>query len=1026
MKKTNLLLVSVSVLCACSSFAQTFLGKEAEQRIPSAQWLEYDAEVTRPTFIEFNPLSANFRLAVANPVEVMKEVLLMKPYEDLVSYRKENDDIGFTHTRYQQTFKGIPVQGAQYIAHQRGGLLDYLSGKIFDVKESVSATASISETAALSKAIAFVGAKKYKWEDLEEIAVMREAFEDPNYNYDPKGKLVIYAVNNDYAKANFRLAYQFNIFAAEPLSRAHIYVDAQTGDILGREDLLHSADADGTAYTRYSGTQKIVCDQNGSSYRLRESGRGNGIQTMNLKGSTNVGTAVDFTNASTTWQLAGTDNAATDSHWATEMTYDYYLKVHSRNSIDNAGFKLINYVHYDRNLFNAYWNGQYMVYGDGSTNQTPLTAVDIGGHEMTHGLTERSAGLAYQNESGALNESFSDILGTCVEFYAKPNDANWDIGEDVGALRNMQNPKSHQQPDTYKGQQWYTGTGDNGGVHYNSGVQNRWFYVLVTGAQGTNDIGSAYNVTGIGMDKAAKIVFRNLTQNLTSSSNYAASRAGALKAAKDLYGECSQEYLSTGNAWYSVGVGTKLECALVPAADFSVNTTTSCDGVIVFTDKSTSSPTSWAWDFGDGGTSTDKNPTHTYTASGKYTVKLTATNANGKDDEIKSQYITVNLMKAPTTKGGERCGAGEVKLNATGTDNLNWYTSQTGGTAVFTGADYSPNVTATTTYYVESSTGGTATSQKVGPADNSALTGGNYTAGTDRGLKFDVLANCVLKTVKVYAGAAGDRTIEIRDNANSVVKTKTVNIPSGESRVTLDFDLVPGTQYFIKVAGTLVDLFRSNSGAATFPYTLPGVISITETDYANTQKGLYYYFFDWEVQSGGGGCSSTRVPVIATVNPDVAKPAITEANGVLSTTSGAGLTYQWLQNGNPISGATNQTFTPTGNGNYTVRVSNGKCAAISEAYSFTLGVNSYELDKAVHIYPNPANEVIYIETAVSGNKEISLQVFSVIGKLVYTENYSNNGQIHQVNVGSILAEGTYFLKLQSGNEQITRKITLTK
>jgi hypothetical protein len=219
-------------------------------------------------------------------------------------------------------------------------------------------------------------------------------------------------------------------------------------------------------------------------------------------------------------------------------------------------------------------------------------------------------------------------------------------------------------------------------------------------------------------------------------------------------------------------------------------------------------------------------------------------------------------------------------------------------------------------------------------------------------------------------------------------------------------------------------LFRSNSGTAAFPYTAAGLISITETDVEAQNPKYYYYFFDWEVQTSG--CTSARVPVVATVNPDVAKPSITENNKVLSVPSGSGLTYEWYQNGTLIPGANSSSYTPTGNGNYTVKVSNGKCGSISDAYSFTLGVNSYDLDKVVRIYPNPANGAIFIESPVGSTKEISLQVYSVIGKLVYTESYSNNGQAHQVNLSSIEAEGIYFLKLQSGSEQITRKITLTK
>ncbi|HSH67392.1 MAG TPA: PKD domain-containing protein, partial [Bacteroidia bacterium] len=457
-----------------------------------------------------------------------------------------------------------------------------------------------------------------------------------------------------------------------------------------------------------------------------------------------------------------------------------------------------------------------------------------------------------------------------------------------------------------------------------------------------------------------------------------------------------------------------------PVTDFTADKTSSCDGTIKFTDKSSSSPTSWAWDFGDGGTSTQQNPTHTYTTAGTFTVKLKATNQYGNDDEIKTSYITVNLMTPPTGKDAERCGPGTLKLTASGSNNLNWYTTQTGGTPVYTGTDYSANVTATTTYYVESSSGGAI--QKVGPTDNS-LAGGLFTANSEHGLKFDVLAACVIKSVKVYAGAEGDRTIDVLDNTGAVVKTKVVTIPAGESRVALDFDLQPGTQYFIKVSSTLVDLFRA-SGNATYPYTAAGLVSITETDVQSSNPGYYYYFYDWEVQAAG--CSSARIAVVATVNPEVAKPTITEANKVLSGPAGSGLTYQWYMNGNQIPGATNQTYTPTGNGNYTVQVSNGKCSATSDIFSFTLGINSLDFDKVVRIYPNPAKEAIFIDAAINLNKEITVQIYSVIGKLVYTETYSNNGQVHQVNLGSIPADGIYFLKLQCGSEQLIRKVTLTK
>jgi len=1029
MKKTNLLLVSMSILCA-NTYAQSYYGTEAAQKVESAKWVEYQGNFKRPTFVEFSSSSANFRLAVTNPVEAMKEALMLRAEDNLVSYKQEHDDVGFTHTKYQQTYKGVPVQGGEYIAHQKEGKLDCISGVFMDINE-LSVTPSLDEAAALSKALSFVGATKYKWENKEEIAHLRAAFENPDFNYDPKGKLVIYPKNNVLGeKADYRLAYKFNIYAELPVeSRANIYVDAKTGEIVGREELIMTADVEGTAHTKYSGIQKIMVTQKSTSnFVLQETGRGKGICTFNANNASESNASypsTDFTDTDNDWNNANgdMDEAATDAHWATEMTYDYYKNVHGRNSVDGNGFKLINYVHCGNSWFNANWNGQFMRYGDGKG--MPLTAIDIGGHEMTHGVTSNSADLVYQNESGALNESFSDIFGNMVEYNAKPTASSWEMGENIGAIRDMKSPNVFKNPDTYGGTYWATGTADQGGVHTNSGVQNKWFYILSIGEKGSNDNQKAYDVTGITREKAAKIAFRNLTVYLTSNSNYTAARTNSLKAAKDIFGDCSPEYIATGDAWNAVGVGEKITgCQIAPVANFNADKTSSCDGIVQFTDKSTSGPTSWAWDFGDGGKATVQNPSHTYTAAGKYTVTLTATNANGKDDETKSSYVSVDLMAAPTATGAERCGAGTLNLSATGSNTINWYTAQTGGSSVNTGTTYAPNLSTTTKYYVESSTSGPT--QKVGATDNS-LTGGYYSASTstDRGLKFDVLAACTIKSIKVYAKGAGNRQFDVLDNAGTVVKTKTVAVPDGESRVALDFDLPTGTQYYIKMGGSLIDLYRSNDGNATYPYTLSGLLTITESDYAATTAGCYYFFYDWEVQTGG--CSSPRVEVIATINPGVDKPLIVETNDVLSASvSGPGITYQWYNDGKPVAGATNQTFSPTGNGNYTVMVSLGKCTDVSAIYSFTLGINSPALDKLVHIYPNPTKDAIFIEAPIAANKEITIHVYSVIGQLVYTEVYSNNGQVHPISLASIESNGVYFLKLQSSGEQIVRKIILDK
>ncbi len=167
---------------------------------------------------------------------------------------------------------------------------------------------------------------------------------------------------------------------------------------------------------------------------------------------------------------------------------------------------LKSYVHYSVNYFNAFWDGEKMTYGDGdaSDNNQPLTALDVCGHEITHGLTTFTANLNYKNESGALNEGFSDIFGTSIEFFARPGQGDWLIGGDFYIIRDMSNPKAYSQPDTYKGKKWATGllaSLDNGGVHTNSGVLNFWFYLLSEGKNGTNDKKFVYSVSGIGMIK---------------------------------------------------------------------------------------------------------------------------------------------------------------------------------------------------------------------------------------------------------------------------------------------------------------------------------------------------------------------------------------------------------------------------------------------------------------------------------------------------------------------------------------------
>lgn len=276
-----------------------------------------------------------------------------------------------------------------------------------------------------------------------------------------------------------------------------------------------------------------------------------------------------------------------DAHWGLERTIDFYREKFFRNSYDNKGsivYQLVNQPSTSVGILggtytNACALGELqpclIIYGMGmisseigkkASSTKPLVAIDIVAHEFSHLVTKTNGngGLIYKGEAGALNESFSDIMGVSVKKYATGSN-DWLIGSDhmiyVSNLRSLSNPKNSSdgleaQPSTYGGLFWVdvNGIKDNGGVHFNSGVQNYWFYLLSEGGSGTNDINYQYNVTGIGIDKAVQIAYRNLIYYLTPEATFYDSRNGSIQSAIDLYGLNSQEHLSTIAAWDAVGV----------------------------------------------------------------------------------------------------------------------------------------------------------------------------------------------------------------------------------------------------------------------------------------------------------------------------------------------------------------------------------------------------------------------------------------------------------------------------------------
>ena len=364
---------------------------------------------------------------------------------------------------------------------------------------------------------------------------------------------------------NMRLCYKINLMAPEERHHAAVMVDAETEEIIDYRDYKYDADTSGQSYTSEYGKVDITV----STYSL---GGYQAAQTTNRWinqqdcGTLNYNTC--FQQTSRASRVTNSDrNSFGDKdsydpyrmqpYYCAEKVWDYYRDIYGRVSFDGRASEIQSYG--IQNAVNAFWV-TYGGHGEMFFDYTPsvnLVCCDVVGHEMTHGVTGATAGLVYQNESGALNEGFSDIMGSYFSQKLTGDYNQWVIGYCTTFLfRDISDPKSQKYPDTYKGSYWVTGTADNGGVHTNSQVLTHIYYMMAVGETGTNDNGDSYSVKSIGRDNAANISYRALTKYLTSSSDYADARQGFINAATELFGASSQEVATTKDAFYAGGVGS--------------------------------------------------------------------------------------------------------------------------------------------------------------------------------------------------------------------------------------------------------------------------------------------------------------------------------------------------------------------------------------------------------------------------------------------------------------------------------------
>lgn len=577
-----------------------FQGQAQNSSEASHLFTQYEKDFS---WVTINP---EYTISADRFFEENYQLLGLQSPRDMQILRDKKDQFGWRHVRCQQYYKDVPVTGGVYILHEKEGRVIKANGKIFSNIE-LSTQASITAQEAIQYALQHHPSDAYLWNNESAEQILKRSKKDERATYYPQPKLVVLDKTLPIESGEMVLAYQMEIQIQNPVARYIVYVDAQNGQIVQSYNNLHpttekSPDelpgyqhnennshhcnghhthqqtiAEGTAETRYHGTQTIWTDMdNSGKYILQDETRGVLIETLDAWNDDNIVTFKDDDNY---WDNVNDrqDEVATDAHFGATETFDYFLEKFGRNSYDDNGATLTSLVHWDDNWNNASWNGSVMSYGDGDGILfNPLTAIDVCGHELTHAVTGASAELIYQFESGALNESFSDIFGKAIEHYAVPDQFTWSIGEFVKGLagrpiRSMEDPNIFGDPKYYLGENWHTDDSDNGGVHTNSGVQNYWYYLLVEGGQVTNELGEVFDIAPIGFDKADQIAYRNLTVYLTPSSDHEDARKGAMEAAADLYGFCSEEHITVSKAWAAVGVGYEIrdgDYVLEPEEDF--------------------------------------------------------------------------------------------------------------------------------------------------------------------------------------------------------------------------------------------------------------------------------------------------------------------------------------------------------------------------------------------------------------------------------------------------------------------------
>jgi len=485
----------------------------------------------------------------------------LRTYGPLFGIKNADTELGFKRerpaangrvvVRFRQLHQGVPVVGGELIVNmdQQHNLLS-MNGEV-SPGLSLATTPAITPETAADTAIAAVA----KWHNVK--SYLLTASPPVLSVYDPR------LIGPDTFPP--RLVWQLEVTPTKLLPiREYILIDALRGNIALHFNQLDNA-LDRKTYTANNSTAlpgTLVCDETDPA-------------------------------------CSTGDADAIAAHLYSGDTYNFYKNIHGRDSLDDAGMTLISTVHYRSGYQNAFWNGTQMVYGDGFS-----LADDVVAHELTHGVTEHESNLFYYYQSGAINESLSDTWGEFIDLSnGSGNDdvsVRWLLGEDipgVGAIRSMSDPTVYSDPDRIGSPFYFSGTSDNdsGGVHSNSGVNNKAVFLMTDG--GTFN---GYTIYAMGIPKVAKIYYEVQTNFLTSGSDYLDLHHALYQACLNLVGTNG---IGTADCTNVRNTTLAVEMDQMPTDQYNPDATMCpSDQVVItsFTDDIESGTTNWVFDRNSG------------------------------------------------------------------------------------------------------------------------------------------------------------------------------------------------------------------------------------------------------------------------------------------------------------------------------------------------------------------------------------------------------------------------------------------